>query len=597
MRASKTENDPLLQHDQIEKLRNNLKRILGRQTAPVTTGFDIRTGDVRKDGSQGGVDYRQKCMGSGWTPRRHLSAMVKLASSDPETAGRMLDFWVKTDSTSANWWWQQIGTPSYICKTMLLLDRKAEQGSPVRIILDRSSMGMTGQNKVWLAGIHLMKGLLYDDPEMVREGRSAILSEIRISEGEGLQPDWSYQQHGAQLQFGNYGLSWFQDMVFWSAVFAGTVYAVPEQKLKLIREYYCSGLRWTLTGKIMDISACGRQITDSRPAEKSAALRRTFSLLRDACGVEDIPESPEGSICYPLSGYLIHRCKDFFFSVKMCSSRVIGSETCNSDNMKGLYAGDGATMLYPESRWNPLSLMLRDWRKVPGTTELQNPVLLVPQKRPHNANGEYCCFAKGNTAAAMMSFRNDELNADKVYFCFGEYIVCMGSGIRAAVQGKTATTLVQTYRDVPVRLAGESLSDGETVSAGEISFTFDGMKYLLPEKGEFHFLLDHRRGNWNTIDLESPSTPGSGPMLTIWQEHKQDAPGQYLYMIHPEKIPSPELEYLRGDGILGIRSVKGVIIAFFKPGKMGGIEMKKAGLYLDFDGIRTIVPLPRPTGK
>ena len=82
-------------------------------------------------------------------------------------------------------------------------------------------------------------------------------------------------------------------------------------------------------------------------------------------------------------------------------------------------------------------------------------------------------------------------------------------------------------------------------------------------------------------------------MFTVWQEHKPGETGQYLYVIHPEKQPSPELEYLRGDGILGIRSKEGVMIAFFKPGKIAGIEMKEPGLHLDFNGIRKTIPLPR----
>ena len=118
------------------------------------------------------------------------------------------------------------------------------------------------------------------------------------------------------------------------------------------------------------------------------------------------------------------------------------------------------------------------------------------------------------------------------------------------------------------------------------------MKYLLPEKGDFHFLLDHRKGNWNTINFEHPSTPVSGKMLTVWQEHEADGSGQYLYVIFPEKEPVPKIEYLRGDGILGIRTPEGVMAAFFKPGKITGIESGKPGLHLDFKGIRKFIPLP-----
>ena len=114
--------------------------------------------------------------------------MQQLAPSHPEVAARMLDFWLRTDGTSENWWWPQIGIPAAVCRTMLMLNRKAEKTDrQLGAILDRSKMGRTGQNKVWLAGIHLMKGLLYDDPAMVKAGREAILSEICVTDKEGLQ--------------------------------------------------------------------------------------------------------------------------------------------------------------------------------------------------------------------------------------------------------------------------------------------------------------------------------------------------------------------------------------------------------------------------
>ena len=590
---------------EIEKLKNNLKRLLQHKLSAAPQKTEQLLRQVQPDGSLPGIVYKhEKVRGSAWQPSRHLSVMQTLAAANPEAAGHMLDFWIRTDNTSENWWWPEIGIPAAICKTMLMLDRKAEKGNPVRTILDRTCLFIpdgtpdrlkykyTGQNKVWLAGIHLMKGLLYDDPVMVEEGRDAILSEIRFSDKEGLQSDWSYHQHGAQLQFGNYGLSWFTDMVFWTVALTGTKYAFPPEKTAMVTQYYTRGLRWTLSGRMMDINACGRQIIGSWPYTKYRQVRRNAALLQEAGLLEKLPE-PEGSISYPRSGYLIHRCSDSFFSVRMCSRKLIGPETCNSENMQGAFTGDGATMLYPGFRWHQASLALRNWYKVPGTTELQNPVSLVPSMLPpHNSEGDYCCFAEGNTAAAMMKFRNPEMQADKAWFCFGKYIVCIGGNIRAAVPGQIATTIAQAFRDSPVLLAAKALPEGEKRSAGKTSFTFEGMKYLLPEKGDFHFLLDHRKGNWNTINFEHPSTPVSGKMLTVWQEHEADGSGQYLYAIFPEKEPAPKIEYLRGDGILGIRTPEGIMAAFFKPGKISGIESGKPGLLLDFKGIRKFIPLP-----
>lgn len=80
--------------------------------------------------------------------------------------------------------------------------------------MEQSQFGMTGQNKVWLAGNVLIRGLLLNDAELIKEARENICSEIVLGQKEGIQPDWSFHQHGPQQQFGNYGLSFLCNMSF-----------------------------------------------------------------------------------------------------------------------------------------------------------------------------------------------------------------------------------------------------------------------------------------------------------------------------------------------------------------------------------------------
>ncbi len=44
---------------------------------------------------------------------------------------------------------------------------------------------MTGQNKVWLAGNVLIRGLLLNDAELIKEARENICSEIVLGQKEG----------------------------------------------------------------------------------------------------------------------------------------------------------------------------------------------------------------------------------------------------------------------------------------------------------------------------------------------------------------------------------------------------------------------------
>ena len=59
----------------------------------------------------------------------------------------------------------------------------------------------------------MFKSLLKRDVDTIKLTSQAIQEELVVSMKEGVQPDWSYHQHGPQIQFGNYGLSYVKDMI------------------------------------------------------------------------------------------------------------------------------------------------------------------------------------------------------------------------------------------------------------------------------------------------------------------------------------------------------------------------------------------------
>ena len=61
--------------------------------------------------------------------------------------------------------------------------------------MGNAKFGMTGQNKVWLAGNIMMRALLQNDAELVKIARDTIVSEIVTGKIEGIKDDWSFHQH------------------------------------------------------------------------------------------------------------------------------------------------------------------------------------------------------------------------------------------------------------------------------------------------------------------------------------------------------------------------------------------------------------------
>ena len=157
------------------------------------TSVHLPDGEVRRllglfdaGGFWSDIDYDDRTRGR-WQPSLHLTRMYALAKlyADPASAwhgdGRIggllhkgLAYWYAKKPSSLNWWHGEIGVPKKLAAILLMIrgelsGPELEQG--LRII-ERSRFGRTGQNKVWLAGNNLMRGLLTDDEALVAGIRS-----------------------------------------------------------------------------------------------------------------------------------------------------------------------------------------------------------------------------------------------------------------------------------------------------------------------------------------------------------------------------------------------------------------------------------------
>ena len=120
--------------------------------------------------------------------------------------------------------------------------------------MENAKFGMTGQNKVWLAGNVMMRALLQNDYELVKMARDTIASEIVSGGAEGIKDDWGFHQHGAQQQFGNYGLSFVSGMSFFSGLFSGTSLAFDDKQLNILSTLIDKGYRWVIWKGMMDVN-------------------------------------------------------------------------------------------------------------------------------------------------------------------------------------------------------------------------------------------------------------------------------------------------------------------------------------------------------
>lgn len=97
-----------------------------------------------------------------------------------------MKYWFVQKPVCKNWWYNQIGIPRTLGPAFLLFETEMtekEKQEAIRV-MEQSQFGMTGQNKVWLAGNVLIRGLLLNDTELIKEARENICSEIVLGQKE-----------------------------------------------------------------------------------------------------------------------------------------------------------------------------------------------------------------------------------------------------------------------------------------------------------------------------------------------------------------------------------------------------------------------------
>jgi chondroitin AC lyase len=213
---------------------------------------------------------------SWWIVGTHLQRTIVLATAAHQVpalaakAETALRFWLHQDFTNSNWWWQWIGTPRAVAKSLLLLPAAASADLlPLALpILDRSNYQHPGNpneatNLVWMAGTRALVGSLTDNATEVSEAYRRIQSTVAINAfDEGLQQDGSYHQHGPQLYSGwGYGAIWTAQMLFFGSMAEGTQWTFSRNASLGVSNMIVDGQRWMTAGPNFDFATCGRLMT------------------------------------------------------------------------------------------------------------------------------------------------------------------------------------------------------------------------------------------------------------------------------------------------------------------------------------------------
>ncbi len=483
-----------------------------------------------------------KAQGSSWENSKEISELLHLA----------MGWWFDNMPVCPNWWHQEIGVPKKMAAVLVML---RDELSPEEIegglrVLEKAKFGRTGQNKSWLAGNNLMRGLLIDDPELVKQARDYIVEEIYITKKEGIQEDWSFHQHGPQIQFGNYGLAYADGNAFWLRVLKDSEYAFSAEHTEIVTNMLKKGICQSLWKGIMDPNFCGRQNFINGGPGKAFAVSITAQNMAAGLEGEDAeffanvaaenlqPELYSNSIVggsyFWRSDCGIWRRPEWYSSIRMHSKRTIGYEHTNKENTLANFSADGALMLIQDGKEFDNIFAIWNWRKLPGVTAYDDgkPLKCDDSRKAKQNNSSYVgglVFA--GSMAATMELNRDGLHALKTAFFFDDCVVNLGTDIYVSRSDfhNVTTSLDQ------IHLKGE-------VECGKNWAHHRERGYISLDGKPMVVSASTHRGKWDYIDPGFKDYWDEGEVFTIWFYHPVESMNiasedfkadSYAYMLLP----------------------------------------------------------------
>ena len=396
----------------------------------------------------------------------------------------------------------------------------------------------------------------------------------------------------------------------------GTSLALPPEKAALLADYWSNGVRWVIHRGDMDLNACGRYVGIGTEKRLGEAYRKAVKVLRSVR--PDCPESEiaSGTRYFASSDFLVHRRPDYYVSLRMCSSRVIGSETVGRENLQGRLMGNGMIQIRRDNQEYRDIPLFWNWRRLPGITAPQKggtEELRCPgswkKEAFYNESGLVGGLSGDGMAVTMQELKHGGFHARKTAFFLDRYLVFLGSSISAG----SATTVNSCFLRGEVAIQPQAAGRGPGRLRGVKSIRHDNVEYLFPDGCEAELEPFERTGRWSEVIGYLSSRNVRGKLFTLTIPHSKDGSG-YFYAVRPVaddgtkadfqrlSTSSPEIHAV-ADGASGA-----VLAAFYVPGFAElpdgrRLKMEKACCVMLRDGRllvaepgKTAVPAAFPAG-
>jgi chondroitin AC lyase len=269
----------------------------------------------------------------------------------------------------------------------------------------------------------------------------------------------------------------------------------------------------------------------------------------------------------------------------LSSTRVIGAETCNGENLLGLHLGDGVTYFYRTGAEYTDLFPVWDWRRLPGTTCRQDQGSLVPNPTAcRNRSSFVGGLSDGRCGLAAMEYVRDSLHARKAWFFLERAVVCLGAGIECSDPEAVLTSVNQCMLNGRVALgANQQVSDlpkGERLSRDLQWVHHDGIGYIFVNPTTVTVSAQTQQGNWRQVHSRESARMVEREVFSLWIDHgSKPHDARYAYLVVPDvdvsalpslcqSLPVTILQQTASTLAISSRDGKLVQAVFFEPGRL-----------------------------
>lgn len=543
----------------------------------------------KNDGSFLDVDYDNNS-GTAWPALEHLNRLYDICTAYHKSGNKyyhstdiknrikkMFDFFYVKKPVSTNWWYEAIGVPIVIGPAMVMMKTNNEFGLANTDLINYSTAFLkyysesiakwpgasSGANKVWLLKGSVYKAVIESNDNNLLSGFQMAFSEVKIATGkaDGIKQDLSFYQHGPQLYCAGYGLNFLSDICYFGSVAAGTNYQLSTTQLSLLSDLTIDGYTCFAQNSAFDFGSSGREIS-REGALSTAALITIIDRLKKM----GAPRQAEltaaknfltGAAPYAQSGnrhfwkmdMMVQHENKFYFSVKGPSSRTVGTEWMNGENLKGKYLSWGATNIMRDGTEYRGIFPVWDWTLIPGVTSLKETLTKYPTSSGSNLtplsafSGGVTTGRVGLTSFEFTGFSDkngtyNNLSAKKSYFFTPEAVFCFGTGVASSSASPAVTTLNQCFAKNNIYISDNKrvdlFADTEKTYQNLNWIFHNNVAYLFPTPQSVTVSNKQQTGTWYDINTSGSKTTKTYPVFSSYINHGA-APtnGTYNYIVAP----------------------------------------------------------------